>query len=133
MLRLALLFLLCTSSAWADWIAIGKSPDFTMYVDPQSLRRNGNIASAWIMGDYAKTQKKRFPPPILWVDFDSIKELKQFDCSKGMHRTEKTVIMSGKFGKGDPLYTFTSVPDYFPVPNSELDIAQFNYVCTNAR
>jgi hypothetical protein len=46
MLRLALLFLLCTSSAWADWIAIGKSPDFTMYVDPQSMRRNGNIASA---------------------------------------------------------------------------------------
>lgn len=133
MLRFALLFMLCTSSAWADWIAIGKSPDFTMYVDPQSLRRNGNIASAWIMGDYVKTQKKRFPPPILWVDFDSIKELKQFDCSKGMHRTEKTVIMSGKFGKGEPLYTFASVPDYFPVPNSELDIAQFNYVCTNAR
>ena len=133
MLRLALLFLLCTSSAWADWIAIGKSPDFTMYVDPQSLRRSGNIASAWVMGDYTKTQKKRFPPPILWVDFDSIKELKQFDCSKGMHRTEKTVIMSGKFGKGDPLYSFASVPDYFPVPNSELDIAQFNYVCTNAR
>ena len=133
MLRLALLFLLTTSSAWADWIAIGKSPDFSMYVDPQSLRRNGNIASAWIMGDYTKTQKKRFPPPILWVDFDSIKELKQFDCSKGAHRTEKTVIMSGKFGKGDPLYTFTSVPDYFPVPNSELDIAEFNYVCTNAR
>lgn len=133
MLRFALLFMLCTSSAWADWIAIGKSPDFTMYVDPQSLRRNGNIASAWIMGDYVKTQKKRFPPPILWVDFDSIKELKQFDCSIGMHRTEKTVIMSGKFGKGEPLYTFASVPDYFPVPNSELDIAQFNYVCTNAR
>jgi hypothetical protein len=133
MLRLALLFMLATSNAWANWVAIGKSPDFTMYVDPQSLQRNGNIATAWIMGDYSKTQKKRFPPPILWVEFDSIKELKQFDCSKGAHRTEKTVIMSGKFGKGDPLYTFTSVPDYFPVPNSELDIAQFNYVCTNAR
>jgi hypothetical protein len=125
--------MLATSNAWANWVAIGKSPDFTMYVDPQSLQRNGNIATAWIMGDYSKTQKKRFPPPILWVEFDSIKELKQFDCSKGAHRTEKTVIMSGKFGKGDPLYTFTSVPDYFPVPNSELDIAQFNYVCTNAR
>lgn len=57
MLRLALLFMLATSSAWADWVAIGKSPDFIMYVDPQSMRRSGNIASAWIMGDYAKTQK----------------------------------------------------------------------------
>ena len=128
-----LLFLLVTQSAWADWVAIGKASDFTMYVDPQSLRRNGNVANAWIMGDYVKTQKKRFPPPVLWVEFDSIKELKYFDCSKGMHRTEKTVIMSGKFGKGDPLYSFSSVPDYFPVPNAELDIAQFNYVCTNAR
>lgn len=133
MFRIALLLLMATGSAWADWVAIGKSSDFTMYVDPQSLRRNGNIASAWIMGDYVKTQKKRFPPPIGWVDFDSIKELKNFDCNKGMHRTDKTVIMSGKLAKGDPLYTFNSVPDYFPVPNSELDIAQFNYVCTNAR
>ncbi len=133
MLRFALLFLLSTSSAWADWVAIGKSPDFIMYVDPQSMRRSGNIASAGIMGDYAKTQKKRFPPPVSWVDFNSIKELKNFDCSKGMHRTDKTVIMAGKLGKGDPLYSFTSVPDYFPVPNGELDIAQFNYVCTNAR
>jgi len=64
---------------------------------------------------------------------NSIKELKNFDCSKGMHRTDKTVIMAGKLGKGDSLYSFTSVPDYFPVPNGELDIAQFNYVCTNAR
>lgn len=133
MLRLVLLFLLCTSSAWANWVTIGKSADFTMYVDPQSLRRNGNVASAWVMGDYAKTQRKRFPPPILWVEFDSIKELKNFDCSRGMHRTEKTVIMSGKYGKGDALYSFTSVPDFFPVPNAELDIAQFNYICTNAR
>ena len=133
MLRVALLLLLTTANAWANGVAIGKSPDFTMYVDPQSLQRNGNIATAWIMGDYSKTQKKRFPPPVSWVDFNSIKELKDFDCSKGMHRTQKTVIMSGKFGKGDPLYTFSSVPDFFPVPNAELDIAQFNYVCTNAR
>ena len=99
MLRLALLFLLSTSSAWADWVAIGKSPDFTMHVDPQSMRRSGNIASAWIMGDYAKTKKKRFPPPVSWVDFNSIKELKNFDCSKGMHRTDKTVIMAGCWAK----------------------------------
>jgi len=133
MLRLALLCLLVSTSAWADWVPIGKGPDFTMYADPQSMHRNGNIATAWIMGDYVKTQKKRFPPPILWVEFESIKELKDFDCSKGMHRTQKTVVMSGRGGKGEPLYTFSSVPDFFPVPNAEIDIAQFNFVCTNAR
>ena len=62
MLRVALLLLLTTANAWANWVAIGKSPDFTMYVDPQSLQRSGNIATAWIMGDFSKTQKKRFPP-----------------------------------------------------------------------
>jgi len=133
MLRFALICLLVSTSAWADWVAIGKGPDFTMYVDPQSMHRNGNIATAWIMGDYVKTQKKRFPPPILWVEFDSIKELKDFDCSKGMHRTQKTMIMPARGGKGDPLYTFASVPDFFPVANAEIDIAQFNFVCTNAR
>ena len=116
-----------------NWSPVGKSTEFTMYVDTQSLKRNGNIASAWVMGDYRQTQSQRFPPPVLWVKYESVKEQKEFDCARGQHRTIKTVIVAGHGGKGEALYTFSSGPEFFPVANTELDIAQFNFVCQNSR
>ena len=134
MMRFVLVFLLLGGSVWAEnWSPVGKSAEFTMYVETQSLKRNGNIASGWVMGDYRQTQSQRFPPPVLWVKYDSVKEQKEFDCARGQHRTIKTVIVSGRGGKGEPLYTFSSGPEFFPVANTELDIAQFNFVCQNSR
>ena len=126
--------LLLSGSVWAaNWSPVGKSAEFTMYVDTQSMRRSGNIASASVMGDYRQTQSQRFPPPVLWVKYDSVKEQKEFDCARGQHRTIKTVIVAGRGGKGEVLYTFGSGPEFFPVANTELDIAQFNFVCQNSR
>ena len=52
MRRFVLVFLLLGGSVWAEnWSPVGKSAEFTMYVDTQSLKRNGNIASGWVMGD----------------------------------------------------------------------------------
>jgi len=33
---------------------------------------------------------------------------------------------------GAARYTFGSGPEFFPVANTELDIAQFNFVCQNS-
>jgi hypothetical protein len=41
--------------------------------------------------------------------------------------------MGARRGKGEALYTFGSGPEFFPVANTELDIAQFNFVCQNSR
>jgi len=112
--------LLLSGSVWAEnWSPVGKSAEFTMYVDTQSMRRSGNIASAWVMGDYRQTQSQRFPPPVLWVKYDSVKEQKEFDCARGQHRTIKTVIVAGRGGKGEVLYTFGSGPEFsrWPIPS----------------
>ena len=100
-----------------------------MYGDASSIQRNGPLATVWVMGDYKVTQSKKFPPPLLWMNFDSVKELKELDCARGLHRTLKTIIYSGHLAKGDVLYSYGSNAEFAPVARAEMDIAQFNFGC----
>jgi hypothetical protein len=128
----ALLMLLC-GSAWADWYFIGKTHEFNMYADPYSIQRNGPIARTWVMGDYKVAQSQRFPPPLFWISYLSVKELKEFDCTKGLHRTARTAIYAANLAKGDPAYSFDSAANFAPVANTALDRAQFKFACEDGK
>lgn len=121
------------SAAWADWHFIGKTPDFTMFGDPSSIQRSGAIAKVWVMGDYPTAQSARFPPPLGWLNYFSVKELKEFDCTRGLHRTVRTSIFAARLAKGDPLYTFDSGASFGPVANAPIDIAQFKFGCEDGK
>ena len=120
-------------SACADWHFIGKAPEFTMYGDPSSVHRSGAIAKVWVMGDYQAAQSARFPPPLYWLTYSSVKELKEFDCTKGLHRTVRTAIFTAHLAKGDPLYTFDSGATFGPVATAPIDIAQFRFGCEDGK
>jgi hypothetical protein len=133
MAKWALVLLVLGQSAWADWQFIGKTAEFGMYADPSSIQRQGAVAKVWVMGDYKNTQAARFPPPLLWTNYLSVKELKEFDCTNGLHRTVRTSIFAGRLAKGDPLYTFDSGATFAPVVNAPLDIAQFKFGCEGGK
>ena len=128
-----LLFLGLGGPACADWNFIGKTPDFTMYGDPGSIQRSGAYAKVWVMGDYPAVQSARFPPPLFWLNYFSVKELKEFDCTKGLHRTVRTSIFATRLAKGDPLYTFDSGATFAPVANVPIDRAQFKFGCEDGK
>jgi hypothetical protein len=119
--------------AKADWHFIGKTAEFTMYGDPRSVYRSGAYAKLWVMGDYSTTQSARFPPPLLWLNYQSVKELKEFDCTKHLHRTVRTSIFAARLAKGDPLYTYDSSATFGPVANSPIDLAQFKFGCEEGK
>ena len=133
MRKFLLLMVFLAGPAWADWSAIGRNAEFTMYGDASSIQRKGSLVSFWVMGDYKTTQSQKFPPPLLWLNFDSVKELKELDCARGLHRTLKTIIYSGHLAKGDVLYTYGSNAEFAPVARVEMDIAQFNFGCELGR
>ncbi len=127
------LLLVVCSQAWADMHFIGKNKEFGMFVDPSTVERNGDSVKLWVIGDYQEAQSKRFPPPLFWVRYLSVKELKEFDCTKALHRTIRTKIFSEKLAKGDLLYTFDAAATMAPVSNAPLDVAQFKYACEDGR
>jgi hypothetical protein len=117
----------------ADWHYIGKAPEFTLYGDPGSLQRSGAYAKVWVMGDYPTAQSARFPPPLFWLSYQSVKELKEFDCAKRLQRTVRTAIFAAHLAKGDPLYTFDTTAPFVPVSNSPLDAAQLKFGCEEGK
>lgn len=129
MTKWILLLLLFVKPAWADWHFIGKTSDFGMYADPSSIQRRGALVKMWAMGDYKDTQSVRLPQPLLWTNYLSVKELKEFDCNSGLHRTVRTAIFAGRQAKGEPIYTFDTGAPFVQVANAPLDIAQFKFAC----
>lgn len=133
MKKLTYVLLLLGSAAWADWNFIGKTPEFNLFADPLGIQRSGAIARVWVMGDYKVAQSQRFPPPLLWVNYLSVKELKEFDCTKGLHRTLRTQIFAANLAKGDPVYSFDSAANFAPVANTPVDAAQFRFACEDGK
>ncbi len=114
---------------WADWSFIAKSDAFNLYGEANTKRKTGNIVRLWSMADYNAVQSVRLPPPLLWTNYQSLRELKEFDCVNRQHRSIKTLLFANHLAKGEPLYGFESSGTFAPVAAAAVDEAQFQYAC----
>jgi len=77
----ALITLLELSSgpAYAEWVAIGYSESlggYTVYVDPDTIRRKGDLVKVWALTDYTTIQT------VADNSFLSSKAQNEFDCAE---------------------------------------------------
>ena len=56
-LLLTLMLSVVSSSAMAEWVAIGTSADGTFYVDPATIRKSGNKVKMWRLIDFNSVQE----------------------------------------------------------------------------
>jgi hypothetical protein len=79
---LALAFLLAAGGARAEWYSLGRTDTFRLYLDPQTIRMNGDLAQVWQLMDFTVAQ---------WADaqtaIGSIKSLLEYDCAQPRSRT----------------------------------------------
>jgi len=120
---------MAATPAWADWNFIAKTDAFKLYGEPNTKQRNGNLVRMWSMADYQATQSIRLPPPLLWTNYQSMRELKEFDCATRQHRSLKTTLFAVRLAKGEPIYSFESAGVFAPVAAVALDEAQFQFAC----
>ena len=123
------LVLIAATPVWADWSFIAKTDSFNLYGESNTKRRTGNVVRVWSMADYQAVQSIRLPPPLLWTNYQSMRELKEFDCGTHQHRSLKTMLFGVRLAKGDPIYTFESAGAFAPVAAAALDEAQFQFAC----
>ena len=74
------LLVLSSGSVHAEWVAIEKNNELagimTVYVDPDTIRRKGNLVKMWQLIDFKTMQGGRSPSR-----FSSTKIQKEFDCA----------------------------------------------------
>ena len=60
-LLITLLFL-GSVPAYAEWVAVEETPGLrTLYVDPDTIRREGNLVTLWLLMDFKWMQGNRSP------------------------------------------------------------------------
>lgn len=107
MIRLILLILLMLSTmpAYGEWLQVSKDVETgqTVYVDPDSIRRNGDMAEMWTLYDYKTAQ------PTAGDAFLSSKVQNEYNCTQEMRRMVSVTEFAGNMGSGKVVHKGSSL------------------------
>lgn len=114
MTRLFLITLLVLSRGpvYAEWVSIGSSEGkggVTMYVDRDTIRRNGNLVKIWVLEDFKTIQT------VGGVSHLSGKRQMQYECAEERFYQLAITRFSGNMGNGNAGYSGSEERKWEPV------------------
>ncbi len=128
-LLLFTLLFLSSVSAYAEWVAVEKDsllPGLqTVYVDPDSIRREGNLVTLWQLIDFKWMQGN----PRGTSRFLSTKTHKQFDCAGKRLRLLAFTEFSRRMGTGIRNDGYVDQGNWIPVEPESMNHALWEVAC----
>jgi len=133
-LLITLLFL-STVPAYAAWVAVEKdylSPGLqTVYVDPDTIRREGNLVTLWQLIDFKLMQGNAGIGPFGFGPhrFLSTKSHKEFDCAEKRLRLLAFTEFSRRMGTGIAANGYVDKDNWLPVKPDSINHALWEVAC----
>ena len=133
-LLITLLFLSIVP-AYAEWVAVEKdylSPGRqTVYVEPDTIRREGNLVTLWQLIDFKWMQGNQGMGRIGFGPdrFFSTKTHKQFDCAEKRLRLLAFTEFSRRMGTGIAANGYVDNGNWIPVEPDSINHALWEVVC----
>ena len=112
--------------AYAEWVAIASSETqggYTIYVDPDTLLRKGNLVKIWTLSDYKVAQG---PMGSSWI---SIKVLDEYDCTEQQFRILASYAYAEPMGTGEIVYSDSDLGKWIPVVPDSVGQAMWKAAC----
>jgi len=128
------LLVLSSGPAYAEWVAVENDyllPGLqTLYVDPDTIRREGNLVTMWQLIDF-KLMQGNAGMGILGVGHRilSTKTHKQFDCAEKRFRVLAVTDFSGNMGTGIPAGVYVDGGNWVPVEPKSINQALWEVAC----
>ena len=105
-----ILLLQSSGPAYAEWVPVSTAdPGMTVYADPDSIRRKGELVKMWSLYDFKTEQYVR------GVLLLSSKGQVEYDCAQERLRGLAVAEYSGNMGTGTVLYSDSSEGKWIPV------------------
>lgn len=103
---MAVLFM-SVGPACAEWRFVDKADhhEYVVYVDPDTIRRNGEVVQMWALLDFEVTQVEPSPPYL------SVKAHREIDCTEERIRLLAMMAFSGNMGSGEVVYRYSDSHD----------------------
>lgn len=114
------LLILAASPAVADWVKVHENEEWTSYLDPSTLKKDGNIRKEWLL----KNRKRRGRNGEL-----SEKSLIEFDCKEGRLRTLTSAIYYDHMASGEIVASAAGRGDWIYVPPGSFGLDLLRFVC----
>jgi surface-adhesin protein E len=122
------LLVLSSGPAYAEWIAVEKNNQLagimTVYVDPDTIHRKGDLVTMWQLNDFKTMQGGRSPSR-----FSSTKIQKQFDCTEERLRLLALTDFWGNMGTGEPAGAYVDRGHWVPVEPDSINQALWEVAC----
>ena len=120
------LLILGSGAAYAGWVLTSgdDGAGLTVYVDPDSIRRNGNLAKMWQLYDYKSVQT------VAGDSLLSIKRYNEFDCAEERTRMRAYTWFAGNMGTGKVVYSTTDEQQWEPVVPRSINHTLLKVACS---
>jgi surface-adhesin protein E len=123
-LVLITLLLLSSGPAYAEWVAVDKNDDGrTVYVDPATIRRNGDLVKMWTLLDYTTVQT------VVQGLFLSMRQELQFNCAEKRQQLLASTMFSGNMERGYAVYSDLDEGKWRPVAPRSIGEVLWEFAC----
>ena len=112
--------------AYAEWVAIGYSESlggYTVYVDPTTIRRKGDLVKVWALTDYTTMQT------VADTSFLSSKAQNEFDCAEERQHELSVTWFSGNMGNGNGVWNNSDETKWRPVAPGSVGQGVWKFAC----
>jgi len=117
---------LSSVSAYAEWVSIGYSDSlggYTVYVDPTTIRRKGDLVKVWALTDYTTMQT------VVAHSFLSSKAQNEFDCAEERQHELSVTWFSGNMAKGNGVWNNSNETEWRPVAPGSVGQGVWKFAC----
>jgi len=115
--------LLGVAPVFAEWFLVDGNNKAKIYVDSETIIRNGERVSVWVLDDLRTAQTRRFRTYL------SSRAQEEHDCSNERFRLLAVEHFAGNMGTGDVVYQKSGESAWAPIPRGTLAQSVWKFVC----
>ena len=126
-LLLVTFLVLSNGPAHAEWVEVSGSLSqggYTVYADPDTVRRKGDLVKMWQVADYNIVQIEAAGKSFL-----SIRGLDEYDCTEEQTRNIAFYFYSAQMGTGEIIYSNTDSGKWKPVIPHSIAHILWKFAC----
>jgi hypothetical protein len=107
----------------AEWFLVDRNDKAKVYVDSESISRNGDVVRVWVLDDLKTAQVRGFST------FLSTRAQEEHDCSKKRFRLVAIERFAGNMGTGNSIYKKSGESAWAPIPRETMAQSVWKFVC----
>jgi len=124
-LSVIILLLLSSGPAYAEWVLYGTTNEgmHTIYVDPDTIRRKGDLVKMWVLTDFTTAVT------VEGSGILSVKTQEEYDCQEERKRTLASTFFSGHMGSRTVNYSNVDEGKWAPVAPDSVTQGLWKLAC----